>query len=84
MRVKRSEASLLLTLSALSKLTASELAILKLFCQGYSKRQIAQMRTVEYDTIKKQTTNILKKFEAERMSDITHVLNQIDLWKYLT
>lgn len=83
-RVKRSEASLLLTLSALSKLTASELAILKLFCQGYSKRQIAQMRTVEYDTIKKQTTNILKKFEAERMSDITHVLNQIDLWKYLT
>lgn len=82
-RAKRSEASLLLTLSSLSKLTVSELDVLKLFCQGYSKRQIAQIRTVELDTIKKQTTNILKKFEAQRISDITCILNEIDLWKYL-
>lgn len=47
----------------ISAMTTSEYEIFKMLYDGCSKKEIAQLRCVEYDTIKKQVNSILKKCE---------------------
>src|SRR5690606_34252877 len=74
-RVKNTEAKLMNTLNLISALTPSELEILKLLCQGKNRKNIADMRSVEIETIKKQINGILKKFDMQRTKDVVKTVN---------
>lgn len=82
-RLRTHESSLLFVVNNISQLTVSELEVLKLFCQHKTKKQIAAERVVEYDTIKKQTTSILKKFDKENISDVVALIAELNLLDYL-
>ncbi|PNV60147.1 DNA-binding response regulator [Clostridium sp. chh4-2] len=69
--------SLLFALHILSELTNSEFDVLKAVYEGYSYKQIAQMRYVSQATIKSQVNSILKKFSKKRMSDVTAMLHLV-------
>lgn len=58
---KQAEENLYSVLKIISELTPSELEILRLLCTGISRSEIANIRMVELDTIKKQINAILKK-----------------------
>lgn len=83
MRLRNNESSILYVINNISQLTTSELAVLKLFCQHKTKREIAQERVVEYDTVKKQTSSILKKFNKESISDVVDLIKELNLLDYL-
>ena len=69
--------SLLFALHLLSELTNSEFDVLKAVYEGYSYKQIAQMRYVSQATIKSQINSILKKFSKKRMNDVIIMLHQV-------
>ncbi|MEF2877344.1 MAG: response regulator transcription factor [Blautia sp.] len=69
-RVKTYESSFLFMLNLLSTLTPRELDTLYLLSNGYSKKDICEMRCVEMSTVKSQVHNILKKFNKKKIADI--------------
>lgn len=69
-RVKTYESSFLFMLNLLSTLTPRELDTLYLLSNGYSKKDICNMRCVEMSTVKSQVHNILKKFKKKKIADI--------------
>lgn len=70
--------SLIFVLNLLTKLTNSELDVLKAAYEGYSYREIAAMRYVSLATIKTHVNSILKKFQMKRMKDIQEILRKIN------
>lgn len=70
--------SLIFTLNLLTKLTNSELDVLKAAYEGCSYREIAEMRYVSLATIKTHVNSILKKFQMKRMKDVMEVLRKIN------
>lgn len=82
-RLRNNESSVLYVINNIAQLTASELEVLKLFCQHKTKKEIAQERMVEFDTVKKQTTSILKKFHKETMSEVVSLIKELNLLDYL-
>lgn len=82
-RVKNSEESLYQNISLVSKLTASEVEVLKLFCENKSKKEIAKIRCVEEDTIKKQVNHILKKFNKRSMKEVVKTINHLKIFDVL-
>lgn len=79
-RVKNMESKLMSTLNIISTLTPSELEILKLLCQSNSRQKIADMRSVEMETIKKQINGILKKFNMQRTKDVVKLVNELKIF----
>lgn len=75
--------SMLYCLHIVSRLTASEQAVMKLLLQNKSKREIASIRVVEYGTVKLQTRNILKKLGCARVSDLQELARQNNLEELL-
>lgn len=69
-RVKTYESSFLFMLNLLSTLTPRELDTLYLLSNGYSKKDVCEMRCVEMSTVKSQVHNILKKFNKKKIADI--------------
>ncbi|WP_215699161.1 response regulator transcription factor [Clostridium sp. MCC353] len=69
--------SLLFAFHILSELTNSEFDVLKAVYEGYSYKQISQMRYVSQATIKSQVNSILKKFSKKRMSDVISMLHLV-------
>lgn len=69
-RVKTYESSFLFMLNLLSTLTPRELDTLYLLSNGYSKKEICEMRCVEMSTVKTQVHSILKKFDKKKIADI--------------
>lgn len=82
-RIKNTESRLLSTLTIISTLTPSELDILKLLCQANNRQQIADMRSVEVETIKKQINGILKKFNKQRSKDIVKIVNELKIFEVI-
>lgn len=72
----------------LTKLTSTELEILKLILKHYKQSEIAEERCIELVTVKAHVSNILRKFKASRCKQIvqdlvhsgldTFVIDQID------
>lgn len=79
-RVKNNESVVMALLNIVSSLTPSQLEILKLLCQHKSRQQIAELRSVEVETIKKQINGILKKFNMSRTSEVVKKLNEMNLF----
>ncbi len=59
-------------------LTPSEREIIKLLYEGRSVKEIAECRFVETITIKKQITNILRKFSMKRTKEIVALIKEIN------
>ncbi|MBS5064790.1 MAG: response regulator transcription factor [Hungatella hathewayi] len=82
-RIKESESSLLYVLGILPTLTYSELQVLKLLCENKTRREIAEERVVEYDTVKKQIGSILKKFGKSSTAEVVELFRQLNIIKLL-
>ncbi|CAG7626734.1 response regulator [Paenibacillus allorhizosphaerae] len=82
-RVKRTESSLLFVIQIISDLTPSELQVLRQLCEGKSRKTIAEERSVEYETIKKQINSILKKFKLPSISDVIRSVNELRIFEAL-
>lgn len=79
-RMKESEKSVLYVVRILSKVTPSELEILKLLVQNKTRKQIADIRCVEQDTIKKQINSILKKFNKKNSKEVVKIIDDLKIF----
>lgn len=79
-RMRNTEESLLYTVNILTKLSNSEFEVLKSVYFGMSYTQIAHERYVEVATIKKQVSNILKKFDQNSMKAVVKILKQLEFF----
>lgn len=83
-RTKNNESMLMNTLNIISTLTASELDVLKLLSQNKTRQQIALQRSVEEETIKKQVTSILRKFNKHRTKEIVKIVNELQIFNSIS
>lgn len=82
-RTKKQESSILYYMHTVSQLTQTELDILNLTAEGYTRQQICDIRCVELSTIKSQIHNILKKFNSSNMQELVATLNSYRIFDYL-
>ncbi|NLD94467.1 MAG: response regulator transcription factor [Fibrobacter sp.] len=75
--------SLLFTLNAVTKLTNSELEVIKAIYRGGTYSEIANERHVERGTIKTHVNRILKKFEVSRMSEVIRLFEDLNVYEKL-
>ncbi|WP_284036476.1 response regulator transcription factor [Neobacillus sp. 114] len=79
-RIKKSEDQLTYFFKIIANLTQSELEILKLLCSGLKRKEIADIRAVEVETIKKQITSLLKKFDKNSTKEVITEVNELRLF----
>jgi len=79
-RIKKSEDNLTQSFKIISNLTQSELEVLKLLCDGLKRKEIADIRTVEIETIKKQINSLLKKFDKSSTKEIVKEVNELKIF----
>lgn len=82
-RMKTQENSILYCMHTVSQLTQTELDILNLTAEGYTRQQICEIRCVELSTVKSQIHNILKKFGKNNMQELVSMLNSFHIFEYL-
>lgn len=80
---KQAEENLYSVLKIISELTPSELEIVRLLCTGVNRSQIAKIRMVEVDTIKKQINSILKKCACSNTKKMVEELKQTGIHEAL-
>lgn len=82
-RIRKNELSFLYCLQLVSQLTQTEIDILDLLYQGYTRQEICDMRYVEMSTVKTQIRKILKKFDATSMAHVLDQLKTLGIFDYL-
>ncbi len=82
-RIRNSEQSFLYCLQIVSQLTQTELDILNLINQGYTRQKICEVRCVELSTVKTQIHKILKKFDCASTNDLLKGLNDLKIFDYM-
>ncbi len=82
-RVKNNENSFFYCLQIVTQMTQTELDVLDLMSQGYSRSQICKIRCVELSTVKTQIHSILKKFNKDSMGEVISLVNQLQIMDYL-
>lgn len=82
-RMKESEKSILYVVEVLSRVTPSELEVLRLLTQNKTRKQIAEIRCVEQDTIKKQINSILKKFNKKSSKEVVTIINDLKIFELI-
>lgn len=82
-KLKSEKESLIYVLNLISRLSKSEIQILKLICQGKSYRQISVERVVEEVTIRSMVNKMKKKLEVDSLSQITDTLKKNDIFNKL-
>lgn len=82
-RVKNSEDSFFYCLQLVTQMTQTELDVLDLMSQGYTRSQICKIRCVELFTVKTQIHSILKKFNKDSMSEVIALINELHIIDYL-
>lgn len=79
-KMHKKQASVLFTLTIVYRLTKSELDLLKLLYDGYTRDEIIIKRNVAESTIKTQIHNILKKLEYRTVAEMVESLREISLF----
>lgn len=79
MELQSENKSLMYVLVLLSRLSKSELQILKLISQGKTYRQIALERTVEEVTIRSMVNKMKKKLGVDSLKEIANTLRDCDI-----
>lgn len=82
-RIKNTESSMIYMIQIISELTPSELHVLKLLCENKTRKQIAEERIVESETVKKQINHILKKFNMKRSAEVVKAVNEMRIFEVL-
>ena len=82
-RMKKQESSFLYMLNIATTLTNTEFEILKLLAEGKSRKDIAYERCVERDTVNKQITSMLKKFNYSNTKALIEDLSQMGVFEIL-
>ncbi|XBX09916.1 response regulator transcription factor [Enterocloster clostridioformis] len=82
-RVKTSEQSFLYCLHIITQMTQTEIDILDLSSQGYSRSQICEIRCVELSTIKTHIKSILKKFNKTSLAEVIALMNELQIFDYI-
>lgn len=82
-RVKGSEKSFLYCLQMVTQLTQTEIDILDLLSQGYTRSQICEMRFVELSTVKTQIRSILKKFGKDSIAEVISMMKELHIFEYI-
>lgn len=82
-RMKESEQSILFVIKIISELTPSELKVLQLLSEGKTRREIALLRCVEEDTIKKQINSILKKFNKKNYKEVLSLIEELNIFQII-
>lgn len=79
-RMRESEQSILYVIRIISEITPSELQVLQLLAQNKTRKEIAAIRCVEQDTIKKQINSILKKFNKPNYKEVVKIVNDLKIF----
>lgn len=82
-RVKTSEQSFLYCLHIITQMTQTEIDILDLLSQGYSRSQICEIRCVELSTVKTHIKSILKKFNKTSSAEVIAMMNELQIFDYI-
>ena len=82
-RVRKSEQSFLYCLHIITQMTQTEIDILDLLSQGYSRAQICEIRCIELSTVKTHITNILKKFQKNSTAEVIALMNNLQIFDYI-
>lgn len=82
-RVKTSEQSFLYCLHIITQMTQTEIDILDLLSQGYSRTQICEIRCVELSTVKTHIKSILKKFNKTSSAEVIAIINELQILDYI-
>ena len=78
-RLRKSEKSLLFFINNISKLTATERELVRLFLNDNKVKDIAKIRCVEIVTVKTQISAILKKFGVKRTKEIVKMIKELKI-----
>ncbi len=81
--VMKMQKSLLYTVNQITKLSKSEISVLRGIYYGKSYREIAAERYVEEGTIRAQASGILKKFEIKSMKSLIKSLKEMELFEFI-
>lgn len=82
MKYTESKDSMLFIVNLVSKLTPSEIEIIKYLAQGKKQHEIASLKHLEVSTIKTHVRNILRKFQVKRTKEMIALLehnNALDI-----
>ena len=82
-RMKESEQSILYVIKIISEITPSELQVLQLLAQNKTRKEVAAIRCVEEDTIKKQINSILKKFNKRNYKEVIQIINELKIFELI-
>lgn len=82
-RVKNSEKSFVYCLHLVSELTQTEIDILDLLSQGYTRSEICRLRCIELSTVKSHIKNILRKFNKTSSSEVIQLMNDLGIFDYI-
>lgn len=80
--VMKMQKSLLYTVNQITKLSKSEISVLRGIYYGKSYREIAAERYVEEGTIRAQASGILRKFETKSMKSLIKSLKEMELFEF--
>lgn len=81
--VMKQQKSMLYTINQLTKLSQSEISVLRGVYYGKSYREIAAERFVEEGTVRTQVSGILKKMGAKSMRVLVKQLKDMGLFEYI-
>lgn len=73
--------SLLFLISMISKLTKSELEILKMLCMGKTYSQIASERFTSESTVRTIVSHITKKYNVDNINTLIGQINDLELFE---
>jgi DNA-binding NarL/FixJ family response regulator len=82
-RVRTSEQNFQYCLHIIAEMTQTEIDILSLLSQGYSRAEICKIRRVELSTVKTQIKSILKKFNKSSTAEVIQQLNEMKIFDYI-
>lgn len=82
-RAKTNEQSLLYNLQIISQLTPTELDMLNLLNQGYSRQEICDLRCIAPSTLKTHIHNVLRKFDKNTATEMIDHLNALRIFEFL-
>lgn len=80
-RLRNEHSSMIYTLNIVSKLTSSEMEVLKALYKGKSYRQVAQERCVEEVTVRTQINRVLKKFDKGNIKEVITSLKELRIFE---
>lgn len=82
-KTKTLQNSLLFVITKWSSLTNSEIEIIRLVAEGYSRKEIMQIKHVEMSTVKSQINSIMRKMGYSNTKALINELEHLGIMPYL-